>query len=114
MALPGLGPRWEVLSFIFQAERAPRLVGFNLPAIHPREGESDVTNRLCSTLICKCICRCGVHAALQHPVGTVLFRQPLADQPFLNDLGDLQIVLVLHHHVAVALDADLGEVDPID
>ena len=27
-------------------------------------------------------------------------RQPLADQPFLDDLGDLHVVLVLHHHVA--------------
>ena len=42
-----------------------------------------------------------------------LFGQPLAHQPFLDDLGDLVRVLVLHQHVGIPLDADLGEVDPI-
>src|SRR5712671_3555389 len=35
-------------------------------------------------------------------------------QPFLNDLGDLRVVLVLHHHVRIALDADVGQVDHVD
>src|SRR5215831_19689195 len=38
----------------------------------------------------------------------------LADQPFLDDLRDLGIVLVLHQHVRVTLDADLRQVDHVD
>src|SRR3954452_17445493 len=40
--------------------------------------------------------------------------QTLLDQPALNELGDLVAVLVHHHHVRVALDADVGQVDEID
>ena len=40
--------------------------------------------------------------------------QALADHPSLDDVGDLGIVLVLHHHVRVALDTDVGEVDHVD
>src|SRR5690242_10808270 len=56
-------------------------------------------------------------AALQHSrqrYRRALIRQAFADQPFLDDVGDLHIVLVLHQHVSIALDADLGKVDPVD
>src|ERR1700752_873722 len=42
------------------------------------------------------------------------FGQALSHQPFLDHLGHLGIVLVLHQHVRVALEADVREVDPID
>src|SRR5215210_9538495 len=41
-------------------------------------------------------------------------NEPFRDQPLLNHLGDLGVILVLHHHVRVALDADLREIDPVD
>ena len=40
--------------------------------------------------------------------------KPFADQPFLDHLGDLVAILVHHHHVGVALDADVREVDQVD
>jgi hypothetical protein len=58
-----------------------------------------------------------IGAALQHSrqkYQGASIRQALADQPLLDDVGDLHVVFVLHHHVAVALDANLGKVDPVD
>src|SRR5262249_55375070 len=40
--------------------------------------------------------------------------QALPDHPCLDDVGDLGIVLVLHQHVRISLDADVGEVDHVD
>jgi hypothetical protein len=33
-------------------------------------------------------------------------------EPALDHRGDLLVVLLLHHHVAIAMDADLGKPDP--
>ena len=40
-----------------------------------------------------------------------LSREALADQPLVDQFGDLVAVLVHHHHVRVALDADVGQVE---
>ena len=40
--------------------------------------------------------------------------KPLSAEPFLDQVGDLAVVLVHHHHVGIALDADLGQVNHID
>ena len=50
-----------------------------------------------STLALLCFFRCG--------------RQCLVE-PLGHDGTDLRIVLLQHHHVAVAVDADIGELDP--
>src|SRR3954454_3788918 len=44
-------------------------------------------------------------------VGSI--AQAFFDQPVLNEPGDLIAVLVHHHHVRVALDARVGQVDEI-
>src|SRR5215472_4315765 len=42
------------------------------------------------------------------------FRQSLADEPFLDETDDLIAVPIHHHHVGVALDAPVRQVDNID
>src|SRR5882757_1732386 len=41
-------------------------------------------------------------------------HQSSPGQPFLDDIGDLGIVLVLHQHVRVALDPEVREIDHVD
>src|SRR6516162_3137886 len=40
--------------------------------------------------------------------------QAFPDHPCLDDIGDLGIVLVLHQHMRISLDADVGQVDHVD
>jgi hypothetical protein len=40
--------------------------------------------------------------------------QALAREPGLDQLGDLDVVLVHHDHVRIAVDAGLGQIDGID
>ena len=60
------------------------------------------------------------HQAREHdthrfsPCTVFQSESPLGDEPFLDDVGDLRVVLVLHQHVRIALDADLREVDHVD
>ena len=56
----------------------------------------------------------SVHSLLPALARARLLRQPLALEPFLDQGGDLGIVLVHHHHVRIALDAGLRQVDDID
>src|SRR5215467_13236443 len=42
-----------------------------------------------------------------------LLHQPLVGHPALDELGNLVRVLVHHHHVAVALDPELGQLPPV-
>src|SRR5690242_19010646 len=48
------------------------------------------------------------------PRADSLLRQALALEPFLDQGRDLGIVLVHHHLVRIALDAELRQVDDID
>src|SRR6476469_1201999 len=41
------------------------------------------------------------------------FRQALFGEPFCYHVGDLAVVAVHHHHVRIALDADLRQLDHI-
>src|SRR4051794_4989300 len=43
-----------------------------------------------------------------------LLRQAFALEPFLDQGRDLEIVLVHHHHMRIALDACLREIDDVD
>src|SRR5215510_12464152 len=47
-------------------------------------------------------------------ITTALVRQSFAGEPLLDQIGDLITVPVHHHHVGVALDADVGQIDHID
>jgi hypothetical protein len=43
-------------------------------------------------------------------INAVSFRQSLADQPFLDEIGDLVAVPVHHDHVGITFEAHLGQV----
>jgi hypothetical protein len=44
---------------------------------------------------------------------TDLLNQALVCEPFLNQVGNLAVVFVHHHHVGITLDADLGQINHI-
>src|SRR5947209_12515084 len=55
----------------------------------------------------------AVKASTMRIVSLLSLGESLAHQPILNYLGDLIAVPVLHHHVRIALDADVWQVDPV-
>src|SRR5215510_5012956 len=61
------------------------------------------------------ICYCALSRKRREGTAiTALVSQAFGCEPLLDQVGDLIAVLVHHHHVGIALDADVGQIDHID
>src|SRR5262252_10056424 len=86
------------------------------PGTRCRSGRCSVSYQSWNSSSATCAMRM---AAISVPLAIVvsfrafLLHQPLVGHPALDELGDLVRVLVHHHHVAVALDPELGQLPPV-
>jgi hypothetical protein len=62
--------------------------------------------------------RCAAAEPVRLLIPRWLFRQSysaaFADQPLLDEIGGLRIVLVHHQHVGITLDAHIRQIDDVD